>query len=351
MRLLRKATIMFLLVAVATENADAFAPALMTRRRNWFATKNVCPRSLSPSILLRLADGNTSPDDTLTGTSEEVTNGGAQHEEETTKALTLLAKSWSLFKVIHRKVKEKEAEKQPTAVLMMNEKDRPLKNKTSTEPTPVLLSFATSRRKRRHWATWTRSQALRHLSQWAFEVCDADQSGKIDEKAFYAGLLLVHLNLAKYVGVASCFPPNRTQVAELFELADQDQTGLLNKQEFSDAVAVCCARITSRIFIYYTIILMAIPFLVSLAMRLLTPVLHPKIFDGTTRPWMGRILAALEWSVKHFVTLAFFSVIVPSVFTRVDERSRRLVKHRKTPKYWWEQWGRQFVIPKQKDSD
>ena len=174
---------------------------------------------------------------------------------------------------------------------------------------------------------------MRRLSDWAFEVCDVEGTGRIDKRAFYTGMLLVHLNLAKYAGVAACSPMNRTQVDELFELADQDRTGLLNKQEFTDAIIVSTARITSRILIYWSIILFAIPVLVRRTLTLVLPLVHP---SDQSRPLIRHALLTFEWLMRYFVTLACFSVLVPQLFSRIDRYSSRLVKKRKTPKSLWE---------------
>jgi hypothetical protein len=47
-------------------------------------------------------------------------------------------------------------------------------------------------------------------------------------------------------------------------------------------------------------------------------------------------LLTFEWLMRHFVTLACFSVLVPQLFSQIDRYSSRLVKQRKTPKSLWE---------------
>jgi hypothetical protein len=51
----------------------------------------------------------------------------------------------------------------------------------------------------------TRSRRFHRLVDWAFSVCDSRRKGAIGESELYAGLLLVHLNLAKWAGPAACF--------------------------------------------------------------------------------------------------------------------------------------------------
>lgn len=50
----------------------------------------------------------------------------------------------------------------------------------------------------------TRSRAFRRLTKWAFEQVESNQSGTVDKKELYAGLLLIHLKLAIYAGPAAC---------------------------------------------------------------------------------------------------------------------------------------------------
>jgi hypothetical protein len=39
----------------------------------------------------------------------------------------------------------------------------------------------------------------------AFNDCDTSKSGEVDKQELYAGLLLVHLKLAKFAGAAACY--------------------------------------------------------------------------------------------------------------------------------------------------
>ena len=42
------------------------------------------------------------------------------------------------------------------------------------------------------------------MADWAFDVIDTDQSGFVDEKELYSGLLLIHLKLGSFAGPAAC---------------------------------------------------------------------------------------------------------------------------------------------------
>ena len=51
----------------------------------------------------------------------------------------------------------------------------------------------------------TRSKAFQKLASMTYDLMDTDKSGEIDKVELYAGLLMVHLKLAKYAGAAACY--------------------------------------------------------------------------------------------------------------------------------------------------
>jgi hypothetical protein len=50
----------------------------------------------------------------------------------------------------------------------------------------------------------TRTAAFRRLTKWAFSKVDANSTGSVNKDELYAGVLLVHLRLARYTGSAAC---------------------------------------------------------------------------------------------------------------------------------------------------
>ena len=53
--------------------------------------------------------------------------------------------------------------------------------------------------------SWISSnKQFRKMADWAFDVIDTDQSGFVDEKELYSGLLLIHLKLGSFAGPAAC---------------------------------------------------------------------------------------------------------------------------------------------------
>ncbi|KAL3921190.1 MAG: hypothetical protein SGARI_006742, partial [Bacillariaceae sp.] len=148
----------------------------------------------------------------------------------------------------------------------------------------------------------------------AFTICDADGSGAIDKRELYAGLLLVHLNLAKYAGPAACYPPTRATCNLMFEAADVDQSGSIDHAEFCHIMAVLCAQIMGRIVVYYIVLI------------LLVPVVATKIVNLT-----GIVQDSyLELTVHQATSLALFFVIIPLVWNKIDERSTQQLQTKKS---------------------
>lgn len=51
----------------------------------------------------------------------------------------------------------------------------------------------------------TRRKFFQTMVTKAFNDCDTSSSGEVDKQELYAGLLLVHLKLAKFAGAAACY--------------------------------------------------------------------------------------------------------------------------------------------------
>ena len=171
----------------------------------------------------------------------------------------------------------------------------------------------------------TRIVLIKKIAAWAFEMSDTEQKGRIDRASFYSGTLLVHLHLAKYVGVAACQPPTKEQIDELFHLADADSSHCLNEEEFTNAVVVATAPIASRIAVYWSL-LAILPFLVAHTMGNVTRLLHRHLQSMPSSHYQ-KGLAVLEFAVQLVLSRAFFSILVPNIFGRIDRAaivSRRL---------------------------
>lgn len=52
----------------------------------------------------------------------------------------------------------------------------------------------------------TRSWFFRRMMKRSFQKMDYNGNGKVSQKELYTGLLLIHLQLANYVGPSACSP-------------------------------------------------------------------------------------------------------------------------------------------------
>ena len=84
--------------------------------------------------------------------------------------------------------------------ISLNKNSETVKEKTSTQQPKLSISLL----RKAKTSILTRSQTFQSLVKWAFEQVDTDNSGTIDKKELYAGLLLIHLHLASYAGPAAC---------------------------------------------------------------------------------------------------------------------------------------------------
>ena len=171
----------------------------------------------------------------------------------------------------------------------------------------------------------TRTRAFKKLTKWAFAVCDKDGKGELSKAELYAGILLVHLNLAKYAGAAACYPPTRKVIDELFEASDDDQSGFIDEAEFEQILIICCAQISSRLFIYFLILILLVPYVSE---AVITALLHTddwfqlKLAEkADSFRWMEHILTFGEIAQKLVSTILFF-LVVPIFFNWIDRSSR-----------------------------
>jgi len=150
----------------------------------------------------------------------------------------------------------------------------------------------------------TRSKAFQLVASKAFDAIDDSGNGIIDEAELYAGLLLVHLNLAKHAGPAACYPPTRKVCDRLFENADRDQTGGIDRTEFQIIVGLMCAQILSRMLVYYIVLILCVPILATFVVK--TANLPPD--------------SKLELVSRETVSVSVFYIVIPLLWNQIDAR-------------------------------
>jgi hypothetical protein len=174
----------------------------------------------------------------------------------------------------------------------------------------------------------TRSTVFRKITKWAFAQCDHDDTGQLGKGELYEGILLVHLQLAKYAGAAACYPPTRTVIDRLFDAADDNKSGSIDEHEFDQIVLISCGQIASRILVYYAIIILLVPYVAAYVIRGLLDI----------DVWMGwGNVEWLEWILtfgqlgEETVSLVVFFLLVPMMFDWIDHYSKRAAELAEAP--------------------
>jgi len=103
------------------------------------------------------------------------------------------------------------------------------------------------------------TKSFKDLVDWAFDTMDTGKTGSIDKKEFYSGILLIHIHLAKYAGIAACKPPSCDDVYSIFEESDVDSIGTLDKKTFADVTTTLSSRILARVAMQWLMLLVIIP--------------------------------------------------------------------------------------------
>jgi EF-hand domain pair len=169
----------------------------------------------------------------------------------------------------------------------------------------------------------TRSSLFRKISHWAFEQCDTDHTGHVQFEELHRGILLVHLQLAKHMGVAACYPPSRQAMENLFHGADDNRSGTIDEEEFLQIMMIACAQITSRMIVYYTIIIIFVPHIAhSMIRTLLQMDEYMGIKNSTAVIWMERLFTYGK-ILESTVSLIVFMILVPYLFDWIDSYSHQ----------------------------
>jgi hypothetical protein len=173
----------------------------------------------------------------------------------------------------------------------------------------------------------TRTRPFKKLAKWAFDACDADDKGRISKDELYAGILLVHIQLAKYVGVAACFPPTRQVCDQLFQASDDDGSGFIDQAEFTQILVICCAQILSRIVVYFTLMILLVPVAAHRVVKGAGLVLDLVQWQAEAETfavflWLESLLT-LHGLTEKSVSLVLSFLVIPMIFNLIDSHSRR----------------------------
>lgn len=105
----------------------------------------------------------------------------------------------------------------------------------------------------------TRTTYFHRLVQSSFIAMDTNHSNTVSCDELYAGMLLVHLHMAIYVGASACKPASRDYVNEIFILLDVNNSGVLELEEFISGMKILYSMVFTRIVVQWSLTLLIVP--------------------------------------------------------------------------------------------
>lgn len=157
----------------------------------------------------------------------------------------------------------------------------------------------------------TNSKLFQKKINAAWEACDTDGSGAVNKDRLYAGILYIHLKLAENAGSAACHPPSRQVCDKLFEAADADKSGSVDRKEFGDIVVILCGQLLKRMIVYYAFMIVLVP---------IASITLVRIVGAKTRLPSGTIAEKLA----EQVTTGFLSSqVLPYFWNKIDDTAQK----------------------------
>jgi large-conductance mechanosensitive channel len=128
--------------------------------------------------------------------------------------------------------------------------------------------------------------------------------------------------LAKYAGVAACYPPSRPTIYKLFDASDHNQSGYIEEIEFRNIMIIACTQITSRIMTYYMIIILSVPYMTQILIRTLLNMYQYMGVQHSDVHWLESVLTYGK-IVETTLSFMIFFIAVPYIFDFIDAYSRQ----------------------------
>lgn len=127
-------------------------------------------------------------------------------------------------------------------------------------------------------------------------------------------------------------------VDQLFEASDDDHSGGIDQEEFTSIMVILCSQITSRIAVYYAILILLVPYIASMIISILDVAGVDDSFSKANHVFVTYAPLFLQWMVElvpdstwaelpdRIISLLLFFLVIPSMFTYIDEKSRRMAE-------------------------
>jgi hypothetical protein len=127
-------------------------------------------------------------------------------------------------------------------------------------------------------------------------------------------------------------------VDELFEASDDDSSGDIDKEEFQQIMVILCSQVTSRIAVYYGILILLAPYLAKWTLQTLDFIGVDDIFLGVDKLFISYAPTSLVslvglipdslWSTapEQIMSLLLFFLVIPILFNQIDQHSRSVAE-------------------------
>ena len=101
----------------------------------------------------------------------------------------------------------------------------------------------------------------------------------------------------------------------LFDAADVDESGGIDKVEFENIIMILCAHILSRMFVYYSVLILFVPWFAR------------KVIDST--PHIPND-SYLELAAKQTISISIFMIAIPLIWNAIDAHTHKTIDNNST---------------------
>ena len=116
----------------------------------------------------------------------------------------------------------------------------------------------------------------------------------------------------------------------LFEASDDDKSGYIDEREFGAIMVACCTQITSRLLVYFMIIIVLVPIVAARVIDVFLAMddwMDLKSAEYTSVfSWVEKLLTWGEFAGK-VVSLVLFFLVVPLFFNWIDSSATQAAAH------------------------
>jgi len=191
-----------------------------------------------------------------------------------------------------------------------------------SSPPPPMVHRLSSRRTIVKSSYFTRTRYFKELVEESYENVDPNKTGFIDKKELYAGILLIHLNLSKYAGIAACKPATCERVFSVFDDVDVDRAGTLTKTQFNEAISILSLQILQRVAIQWSVMILIVVPIILQSMHLLQFIQYPaqiliaglEVIIPIVARLVSEVVLVVRTVVYDFVNvITLFATNLPSI--------------------------------------